>query len=314
MKALAIDLGGTHATCALVDGRTIVDRESISADRAAGLGPLLPDLANLLHRILGQARISSRDCAGLAFSFCGLADHARGRIASTNVKYDDGPSLDLERWCREAFGIRFEIENDARMALLGERYCGAAEGCDDVVMVTLGTGIGASTMIQGKLLRGKHAQAGCLGGHIPAVFNGRTCTCGAIGCAEAEASSWALPDICRSTPGFASSALSREDPILFEALFRLASEGDAVAIAVRDRCVAVWSSMAVGLVHAYDPELFVIGGGVMKRADEILPPIRDFVRRHAWMPWGKVEFRPAQLGNEAGLHGAIPLLEAAPRR
>ena len=314
MKALAIDLGGTHATCALVEDRAIVRRESISADRAVGLGPLLPELASLLKRLLAESRVSARACAGLALSFCGMADHAQRKIASTNQKYDDGPSLDLPAWSREAFGLSFEIENDARMALLGERYCGAAAGCDNLVMVTLGTGIGAATMIEGKLLRGKHAQAGCLGGHIPAVFNGRACTCGAIGCAEAEASTWALPDICRSTPGFASSALGREDALGFEALFRLASEGDAVAVAVRDRCLAVWSSMAVGLVHAYDPELFVIGGGVMKRAEEILPPIQAYVHRHAWTPWGKVEFRRAQLGNEAGLHGAIPLLEGSSGR
>ncbi len=309
MKALAIDLGGTHVTCALVDGRAIVRRESIPADSSGPLKQLLPEIVNLFQRILSDAKVSTRDCAGLALSFCGMADHSQRRVSSTNSKYDDAPTLDLPAWTREAFGLRFEIENDARMALLGEHYCGAAEGYDDVVMVTLGTGIGASTMMEGELLRGKHAQAGCLGGHIPAVFNGRPCTCGAIGCAEAEASTWALPDICRSMPGFASSALSREDTIGFEAVFRLASEGDDVARAVRDRSVAVWSSMAVGLVHAYDPSLFVIGGGVMKRAEEILPPIQAYVHKHAWTPWGKVEFRRAQLGNEAGLHGAIPLLE-----
>ena len=70
---------------------------------------------------------------------------------------------------------------------------GAARGCDNVVMITLGTGIGGAAMIEGKLLRGKHAQAGCLGGHLPAKVGGRACTCGAIGCLEAEASGWALP-------------------------------------------------------------------------------------------------------------------------
>ncbi len=78
------------------------------------------------------------------------------------------------------------------MALLGERYAGAGRGFDDIVMTTLGTGIGGAAMIGGKLLRGKHAQAGCLGGHIPVKFGGRQCTCGAIGCAEAEASGWSF--------------------------------------------------------------------------------------------------------------------------
>jgi len=309
MKALAIDLGGTHATCALVRDRAIVSRESLAADRAGGLRPLLPRLASACGRVLGQAKAPARECSGLALSFCGLVDHAKGKIISTNSKYDDGPALDLEEWSRAAFGIPIQVENDARMALLGERYCGAAQGCDDLVMVTLGTGIGAAAMIEGRLLRGKHAQAGCLGGHMPVLFNGRDCTCGAVGCAEAEASTWPLEEICRATPGFSTSTLNQEETIAFEELFSHAEAGDGVAIAVRDRCLAVWSSLAVGLIHAYDPELIVIGGGVMKRAAEILPSIQAYVHRHAWTPWGKVEIRAAQLGNEAALLGSVPLLE-----
>ena len=104
--------------------------------------------------------------------------------------------------------LRFAIENDARMALLGERHAGAAAGCDNVVMITLGTGIGGAAMIEGKLLRGKHAQAGCLGGHLPAKVGGRQCTCGAIGCLEAEASGWALPLWRPEWKGFARQSRS----------------------------------------------------------------------------------------------------------
>src|SRR5258708_8730344 len=89
------------------------------------------------------------------------------------------------------------MENDARMALLGEHAAGAAQNCMDVVIVMLGTGVGSAVMIHGVLLRGAHFQAGCLGGHIPARFHGRLCICGAIGCVEAEASTWALDAIPR---------------------------------------------------------------------------------------------------------------------
>ncbi len=313
MKALAIDLGGMHATCALVDNRTIIARESLVTDRTLGLAGLLPQLAEACHRILNQSNVAARECSGLALSFCGLVDHAKGRILSTNSKYDDGPKLDLPAWSRTSFGLPLQIENDARMALLGERFCGAAAGFDDVVMVTLGTGIGAAAMIEGRLMRGKHAQAGCLGGHLPVLFNGRTCTCGAVGCAEAEASTWPLEEICRSSPGFAASTLSREKSIEFKEIFSHAEAGDVVAVAVRDRCIEVWSTLAVALVHAYDPEVIVIGGGVMRRAAEILPPIQEYVHRHAWTPWGKVEVRAAQLGNEAALYGSVPLLEGPTR-
>src|SRR5207302_9507891 len=147
--------------------------------------------------------------------------------------------LDLPARGREALGLPLTIENDARMALLGEVYAGAARGFTDVVMMTLGTGIGGVAMIEGKLLRGKHAQAGCLGGHLPVLFTGRRCTCGAIGCAEAEAAGWALPGIVKDWPGASNSTLSKYANVGFKELFEQAGCGDAIATAIRDRCLAV---------------------------------------------------------------------------
>lgn len=308
MKALAIDLGGTHATCAVVEERRILGSEVVATDGAKGLKSVLPLFVKTLQAVIGRTGIASRDCAGLGFSFCGLVDARSGKVVSTNQKYDDAPELDLAAWARQEFGLPLRIENDARMALLGEWHAGAARGIDDVVMTTLGTGIGGAAMIAGQLLRGKHAQAGCLGGHLGVSFQGRTCTCGNIGCAEAEASGWALPLVARDTLGIASSALAKEPQINFEALFRVAAAGDAVAVAIRDRCLQVWASATVGLIHAYDPELVVFGGGVMRSADLILPFIQTYVEKHAWTPWGKVKVRAAQLQNNAGLMGAIPLL------
>jgi glucokinase len=236
-----------------------------------------------------------------------LADARIGRVVSTNKKYEDAPSIDFQAWSQREFGLPFAIENDARMALLGEWHVGAARGCDNVVMITLGTGIGGAAMIEGKLLRGKHAQAGCLGGHLPAKVGGRPCTCGAIGCLEAEASGWALPLIAQEWRGYRESELSKRE-VNFRAVFELADAGDEVAKGVRDHCLQVWSTAAVGLIHAYDPELIVIGGGVMRRAAEILPRVQNYVNEHAWTPWGKVRVVAAELGNNAGLFGAIPLL------
>jgi len=194
------------------------------------------------------------------------------------------------------------------MALLGEQYAGAARGFDDVVMTTLGTGIGGAAMIGGALIRGKHAQAGCLGGHLPVLFNGRTCTCGNIGCPEAEAAGWSVPLVARDWPGYADSALGKDEPVNFEKLFRFAAQGDRVAVALRDRCLHIWAASTTGLIHAYDPEIVVYGGGVMKSADIIIPFVQAYVEKHAWTPWGKVKVRVAELGNNAGLLGAIPLL------
>ncbi len=306
--AIGIDLGGSHATIALVEDDQVLGSHRVSLDSAQPLRPSLDVFAQAIRKLLAELQVDATKCEGLALGFCGLADARIGRVVSTNKKYEDAPSIDFDTWCRKEFGLRFAIENDARMALLGERHAGAGRGCDNVVMITLGTGIGGAAMIEGKLLRGKHAQAGCLGGHLPARVGGRPCTCGAIGCVEAEASGWSLPLLAREWRGFSASRLAGQDNIDFKMLFELADAGDRVAVEIFDYCLKVWATGAVGLIHAYDPERIVIGGGVMRSAAVILPYIQTYVNQHAWTPWGKVEIVAAQLGNDAGLFGAIPLL------
>jgi glucokinase len=307
VKALAVDLGGSHCTCALVENKCILASRTVSADGTSNLNSLLPSLTATLTHIRGDLCNSS--LAGVVFSFCGLVDYAHDRILSTNAKYEDGPGLDLVAWCREKLDLPLKMDNDARLSLLGEWYAGAAAGCDDVVMITLGTGVGGAAMLQGRLLRGKHSQAGCLGGHLPVDFEGRACSCGAVGCAEAEASSVSLPAVTRSHPHFSSSTLAAESPITFESLFRHLAQGDRVAQDIADRCLRVWAANIVGLIHAYDPELVLVGGGVMKSAAHILPFLQTYVQRHAWTPWGKVQVAAAKLGNDAALLGAVPLLK-----
>ncbi|MGA7294266.1 MAG: ROK family protein [Terriglobales bacterium] len=306
--SIGIDLGGSHATIAIVDGNKLLASHEVPLDSAQELRPSLAIFARAIRALLAELQIDSAECEGIALGFCGLVDARTGRVVSTNKKYEDAPSIDFTEWSNHEFGLRFGIENDARMALLGERHAGAARGCDDLVMITLGTGIGGAAMIEGKLLRGKHAQAGCLGGHLPAKVGGRVCTCGAIGCLEAEASGWALPLMAREWNGFATSGLAESREINFQTLFELAGAGDRVAGEIREYCLNVWASAAVGLIHAYDPERIVMGGGVMRSAGFILPYIQTYVNTHAWTPWGKVQVVAAQLGNDAGLFGALPLL------
>ncbi|ABF39656.1 sugar kinase [Candidatus Koribacter versatilis Ellin345] len=305
---VSIDLGGSHAAVAVVQGAKLLASREIELDHAQDLRPVLDIFANAVRELLRELQIPAKDCLGLALGFCGLADGRIGRVISTNKKYEDAPGIDFNEWSMRELGLRFAIENDARMALLGERHAGAAHGYDNVVMITLGTGIGGAALIEGKLLRGKHAQAGCLGGHLPAKVGGRLCTCGAVGCSEAEASGWALPIMAKEWKGFEHSALAQREKIDFRALFELAKAGDRVALEIREYCLQVWATAAVGLIHAYDPELIVIGGGVMRSANVILPHIQQFVNEHAWTPWGKVKIVAAELGNHAGLFGAEPLL------
>lgn len=303
MKILAVDLGGTHATCALVEGRRILARETIALPGSPLLATSLETIAASLDRVQAQNPANA-----IGFGFCGLVDSRSTRIASTNGKYTDAVDLDLSHWAVQRFGLPLRLENDARLALLGERFAGAAQGETDVVMFTLGTGIGGVAMIGGQLLRGKHDQAGVLGGHIPVNFAGRRCTCGAIGCAESEASGWSLPLIATEWPDYASSQLASRR-LDFENLFACATAGDSVSREIVDHCLRVWGAAAVAAIHSFDPELLVYGGGVMKSSDLILPFLQEYVDANAWTPWGKVRVRAAQLGNDAALFGVVPLFD-----
>lgn len=314
MRALAVDLGGSHASCALVSGRTIVAHKSISFTENESLLAVLPRIALTLRELVDDANLTFRDFEGIALGFCGLVDTKNHRVLSTNGRYKDAHEIDLRAWSRELFGLELYIENDARLALLGERHAGAGSGADDLVMMTLGTGVGGAAMIEGLLLRGKHFQAGCLGGHSPINVNGRRCSCGNIGCVEAHASTAALPEICAEWPGVAESRVAGllGTRFGFREVVELKKDGDRVAREIFDSCVKAWAAGAIALIHAYDPEHVIIGGGVMDgAADEIVPFIQNHIDRHAWTPWGKVSVHAAQLGNRAALLGAIPLIQGA---
>ncbi len=222
-KYLAIEFGGTHVRCAAVQGDQILEAVTLHT----GEGTLLADV---LHEVTGHLLAFMNnygsDFNGLGMGFCGLTDHRTGSITSTNGKYEDGAAIDLPQWTERELGLPFRIENDVRLALLGERYAGAARGTDNVVLMTLGTGIGSAAVIEGRCLRGKHSQAGILGGHLKIPGSRHKCSCGGIGCYEAQASTFALPAVCTSWPSFESSALRALPQIDFPALFHLADAGD----------------------------------------------------------------------------------------
>ena len=310
-KAIAIDLGGSHASIAIVDERSLLAVKDIAVKATDGLAPLLPHIRETVRELLSVCSLPAKDCLGVSLSLPSLVDFRACRILSANDKYSDAPTLDLPDWCSSAFGLPLALENDARASLMGEHHHGAARGASDVLMLTFGTGIGSAVLVDGKPYRTKQAQGGNLGGHIPVMLNGRECTCGAVGCMEAEASTWALPLIVSEWPGIAVSPLATKEDIGFKVLFDYVRAGDACAQKIAEYCTHIWATGIVGLIHSYGPELVVLGGGVMQNADVIVPAIQKYVDRYAWTPSGEVKILPAKLGNQAALYAAIPLLRDA---
>ncbi len=310
MVHFACDIGGTRIKLGLVRAGTLLARTEIEARPEDGFAAALDRVAREKPAVCSEAGVSVGELTGFALAFPGIIEPGTDRILSVPAgKFDDVVGTDAHEIVQRVLGLPVFIINDANAALAGEWQFGAARGCRNVVMMTLGTGIGTSAIIEGVPLRGQHGQAGCLGGHMPVSVPGALCRCGNLGCAETEASTWVLPQRARAYPGFAESELAKAPALDYRAVFECAARGDRVAVELRERAFQVWSAAAVALIHAYDPERMIVGGGIMQSATEILEVIRAHVACHAWTPWGKVVVAAAALGNDAGLIGAAASAE-----
>lgn len=300
---LAADTGGTIIKLGVVQGGAVLAQKSIPAQSDRPLAERLPVIATEWDALCKQAGIALKDCAGIGISFPSIMHPATGRVLTHFGKFADAPDLDLKAWAREKFNLPLAIENDARSALIGEWQRGAGQGCANLVMITLGTGLGSAALVNGQPLRGGHGQAAIMGGHSTVNFKGAVCAfCGNIGCAEHEASTAALPRLAKGTVGFTQSMLAREPKVDYEAVFRLASLGDAVSRQLRDHSLRVWGVHAANLVLAFDPERVIIGGGISANS-EAVHAIRDHIHQYALTPWGKVPVERAELRDNAALLG-----------
>ncbi|RLD83035.1 MAG: ROK family protein [Bacteroidetes bacterium] len=304
---IAIDIGGTFIKIGLVNNGEIITKISIKANSIQSFETTISEIESAVELLFVESHIKKSEIKGIGIGFPGLIDSLRMKVLSTNKKYDDAVKFDFIKWGKETYNVPLFLENDARVALLGEWQFGAGKGIDNIVMLTFGTGVGSATLLDGKLLIGKHFQAGNLGGHFTVNVNGAQCTCGNLGCVEAEASTWKLAELLKSDSRYADSLIEGEE-LDFKSLFKFAAEGGALSLAVRDQCLEVWAAGVINQIHAYDPGLVILGGGVMKSADVIMPFIQNKVNKHAWTPWGKVKIKQSRIPNRSALLGAYYLV------
>lgn len=302
--SIGIDLGGTLIKIGLVVEGKILAKSIIPAQSDNGLAYRLPVIKQHIEKLLAARGGVARDeFAGIGICFPGLANSQTGKVLSTNAKYDDATDVDIEFWAKTSFGGEFYIDNDARMSAVGEWKYGAAKGYDNSVTMTIGTGIGCGVIIEGRVLTGKHHQAGCLGGHMVVDYRGRRCSCGNIGCAEAMSSSFFLNEIVKNSANISSDFYDNHAPFDFEKIFTLAKQGDQSAEFICNECMDIWAANITNLIHAYDPEIVVLSGGIMRSADVIIPYLQNRVDSLAWTPWGRVKICASQIMDDAAILG-----------
>lgn len=303
MMVLAADFGGTTIKLGIVQDGRLLASEHIPAQAERPMPERLECIAGRWEAMLAHAGLTLQACQAAAFALPFLVDSLSSRVLGDFGKFPGAGAVDFADWAHGRLGLPVAMENDLRVALLGEAVAGAAQGLADVVMIALGTGIGCAVMSGGRLLRGARNRAATLMGHCSVAFDAPPGRCGNSGCAEDQASTATLAELARRRPEFATSRLSAASSVDYETVFRLADAGDACSRALVEHSLRVWATVLLTVAIAYDPAVIVLGGGVMRRHDLILPAMREHLAHHLPGQRAEIPVLAGQRGDDAALLG-----------
>ncbi|MFC7439928.1 ROK family protein [Laceyella putida] len=306
---IGIDLGGTSMKLGMVDhkGKTLMEMEKPTlAEEGAD---------SVIGRIISHARELAEatetrweDVAGVGVGLPGFLDIKNGVVKHmTNLGWND--EVPIRARLEEAWGIPVKIDNDANVAALGEAWCGAGVGVDDVVCITLGTGVGGGLIFDGQLIHGQYGFAGEVG-HMTIDPQGHPCNCGMRGCLETISSATGMVRLAKEAIASGRKTVLADVPsINTKEIFAAAAAQDEVALHVKEKAIDALAQAMSTLSVLLNPARFIIGGGVSHAGDALIQPLREaYAKRTQRNARQGVEIVLAQLGNRAGYIGAAGLL------
>jgi len=291
---LSIDIGGTAVKMGLVDREgSIHARHEASVCYDNYHTPILTTVIREAKVFLAREGASIE---GIGVSATGQVDDRLGAVIGTNGKIPHYEGSQIKKEMEAAFGVPVFALNDANAAALGECFAGRAKGVKNVLMITLGTGVGGGIVLDGRIFGGTRGIAGELG-HIPLYADGIPCACGSRGCYESYAATTALVRLAKEATG--------EDEMNGRIIFARASEGDEVMLSILGRWIADIAAGIVGLVHTFNPQMVLIGGGVSSQEELLIKPLREKILERVMPRFGEgLAVEAATLGNDAGMIGA----------
>ena len=309
-ETIGIDLGGTKMLLGVLDPGSRIAWES----REGSTGHDERELVELLVRGIEAARAERPGVEAIGLGIPATIDHDKGlAISAVNLPIESLPIRDL---LAERTGLPVFVDNDANVAAFAEHLKGAARGARDVVMLTIGTGIGGGLVLGGEIYRGATG-AGAELGHVVIDMDGPRCqgSCPNRGCVEALASGTALGregrEAAEREPGSALGRM-RDDgrEIDGRAVTEAALEGDPTAKGVFDLVGRRLGVALASFANVFQPETIVIGGGVIAAGDLLLEPARAELRARALPPMNRTPVVAAELGGDAGMIGAAAMARA----
>ena len=307
--AFGIDIGGTTVKCGFFknDG-TFVEKWEIPTRKDNGGDLILPDIADAIRERLEKHGVSMDDVEGIGVGVPGpVLDDG---VVNGCVNLGWGVFNVSEKLSALLGGIRVVAGNDANVAALGEQWRGGGKGCKNVVMVTLGTGVGGGIIIGGRILPGGHGAAGEIGHMQMRKNETAVCGCGKKGCLEQYASATGIVRLAKLALADTTkpSSLRSLAEVTSKDIFDAAKTGDVMALKLVDTLGEMLGSALAHITAVVDPDVIVIGGGVSKAGQILLDAIVKHYRPAAFHACRDTEFKLAVLGNDAGMYGAVRMV------
>ena len=295
--SIGVDLGGTNLRAAAIDstGR-MLGKESGQTKLSSGPDAVVRDMVAAIVKLRDE--FGEQELAGVGIGSPGIIVMETGMIMETpNLPGFEG--YPLRDAVNRELGAPVILENDANAAALGEKWAGAGKDVDDLILLTLGTGIGGGIIYRGEIMHGAIGMAGELG-HIRVVPNGNPCACGNFGCLEKHASATAVTAMAR--------LMSLGSDLTAEEVCRLAAAGNEKARAIYRVVGQALGSALVSLINIFNPPLVLLSGGMLGAWEFFAPVMLDEVHQYCYV-WrnSPARIEKAVLGSEAGLYGAARL-------
>ena len=302
-----IDIGGTTVKCGLFSVKgDILDKWEIPTRTENNGVNILPDVAAAIDAKIQEKGIARDAIAGVGLGIPGPVNEDGAVICAVNLHWG---YVELEKELEKLTGLTVKAGNDANVAALGEMWKGGGAGYHNVVMVTLGTGVGGGIIVNGKIVTGTHGAGGEIG-HVH-VEDDETlsCNCGNQGCLEQYASATGVVRLAnRMLAATDKASVLRNEEVTAKAVFDAVKAGDELAMEVAEKFGKYLGTALAVIAGVVDPEVFVIGGGVSKAGKILLDYVEKYYKKYVFQGSRDCAFALAELGNDAGICGAAKLV------
>ena len=302
-----VDLGGTTVKLAFFDqDGHMLNKWEIPTVTANNGKQILPDIAASIKAHLVKIGVAAEQVLGVGIGVPGPVD--RKGVVNKCVNLGWGV-FNIAEQLTELTGFPVKAGNDANVAALGEYWKGGGQGCDNMVFVTLGTGVGGGIVVEGNLLHGAHGSGAEIGHLCVNPAETVRCNCGNYGCVEQYCSATGIVRLAKLylAANDTATSLRAVENLTCKDIFDAAKAEDAAARAILDQVYAYMGLFLGSVCSTVNPEVVVIGGGVSKAGDMLVKGVEPYFHKHVFHAAGGAKFTMASLGNDAGAYGAFKL-------